>query len=278
MISLNKTVAYTKSWPKVLLTSFIIGGGLSAALILLEPFDTSEATMSYKELRLAGYTFCIVIPASIFHLAGNAVYKKQKNRWFIVNEVTYMVLCLFTVISSCFLYNVYVVNNSTATTSGWIYFMKYYGLPFIPLLGPPWMYLRSKFGEIIVPTANEGKSSEVVITISGENKSESISLNFSDFVFAQAQQNYVAINYIAEGELKQEMIRSTLANLTKQIPDAWQVHRSYLVNLDFLKSVEGNARKRSMTLTTPAEPIPISQKYYEALKNRLSKSSQNLQK
>ena len=73
------------------------------------------------------------------------------------------------------------------------------------------------------------------------------------------------------------MIRSTLSNLAKQLPNAWQVHRSYLVNLDFLKSVEGNARKRFLTLTIIEEDIPVSQKYYDALKNKLSNSSQNHQ-
>lgn len=72
----------------------------------------------------------------------------------------------------------------------------------------------------------------------------------------------------------QKMIRNTLTNLSSQIPDSWQVHRSFLVNLDFLKSVRGNSRKRFMSFTLPIDDIPISQKYFEALQKRLSVSSQ----
>jgi len=71
-------------------------------------------------------------------------------------------------------------------------------------------------------------------------------------------------------DIKREMIRATLSAIHKQLPHVHQVHRSYLVNLKFLKEVKGNARKRQMQFTVATDPIPVSQKYYEALQEHSS--------
>tara|TARA_Y100001933_G_scaffold262419_1_gene319834 strand:- start:11254 stop:11499 length:246 start_codon:yes stop_codon:yes gene_type:complete len=80
----------------------------------------------------------------------------------------------------------------------------------------------------------------------------------------------VDVYYKTEIGIEQKTFRNTLSNIMKQLPKAWQVHRSYLVNLDYLTSLEGNARKRFMRISETEETIPISQVYYEALHKRLS--------
>ncbi|MEO9549354.1 MAG: LytTR family DNA-binding domain-containing protein [Maribacter dokdonensis] len=107
----------------------------------------------------------------------------------------------------------------------------------------------------------------------GNNKSETLTICEADFIYAKAQQNYVDVFYKTDNGMQQETFRNTLSNIMKQLPKAWQVHRSYLVNLDYLESVEGNARKRYIRISTTEETIPISQIYYKALSKRLSNSS-----
>ncbi len=70
------------------------------------------------------------------------------------------------------------------------------------------------------------------------------------------------------------MLRITLTQLKEQLPNAQRVHRSYLVNLNMAEKIEGNARKRLLSLKNIPEPIPLSQKYYRTVKNSLSDSSQ----
>ncbi|GGG97589.1 hypothetical protein GCM10011416_14510 [Polaribacter pacificus] len=138
--------------------------------------------------------------------------------------------------------------------------------------------MRSKYGLIEVPISTKEQPKKMKsITIVGNNKSESLTIFESDFIFARAQQNYVDVYFNTETGMQQETFRSTLSNIMKQLPKAWQVHRSYLVNLDYLQTVEGNARKRFIRISLTDETIPISQVYYKALTKRLSNSSQELQ-
>lgn len=277
MLALNKTIAYTKDWKSTIKIAFILALFIVILLIFLGPFGTATDDFSYKNLKLSGYALCVFLPIIGVHFLENRVYKIQNNRWYILNELGYVALVFLIIISLSFLYHFLVISQQTELTSSNLFnFIRYYGVPFAPILIPIWLYFRSKFGTIEILEKKTVRSQ--YITIQGDNKSESLKILDSDFIFAQAQQNYVVINYKVENDIEQKMIRSTLSNLTKQLPNAWQVHRSYLVNLDFLKSVEGNARKRQLSLSVINEPIPVSQKYYDALKKKLANSSQNLQK
>ena len=272
--ALNRPIPYTQGWKQTIIIGSIVGIGLSMLLIFLEPFDTSEVQLKYKVLKLAGYGFCFLLPILIMHPVENTLFRKQKYRWYILNELGYVILTLLLVYTACYLYNTYVVNNNGgATIAGWRYFMIHYGLPFMPFLGPIWLYFRNRFGKITLPEEIEQR--DVTTTVSGENKKEHLTILTSDFVYAQAQQNYVAIHYLIDGNLEKKMIRSTLSNIQKQVPDAWQVHRSYLVNLAYLKTISGNSRKRELFLSITSDAIPVSQKYYEALQKRAANSSQS---
>lgn len=278
MIALNKTIAYTKHWKHTLWIALLLGAILPLLLITLEPFDTSNS-FAYKYVRLAGYALCLIIPVLLVHPFENYIYRKQANRWFILNEFFYIGITIFIIFVFCFFYHFYVVSGLTTLHAASIWgFMSYYGLPFTPIVIPVWLYLRSKYGVIEVPIHNAEKiKSAKTVTVHGENKTETLSMRESDFIYAQAQQNYVDLYYSTSEGIQQKMFRSTLSNMMIQLPNAWQVHRSYLVNLDYLKTVEGNARKRYIRISNIEETIPISQKYYEALTKRLSNSSQTAQ-
>ncbi|APY10953.1 hypothetical protein BWZ22_06730 [Seonamhaeicola sp. S2-3] len=278
MISLNKTIAYTKKWKHTFLISVVLGALVPLLLITLEPFDNSN-TFSYKYIILSGYAFCILIPLLLVHPIENYIYNKQTNRWFVMNEFLYIAVTLFLIFVFAFFYHFLVISNLQAFTFHAIWgFAKTFCLPFTPIVVPLWLYLRSKYGLIEVPLPRKKHVEEkVAITITGNNKSETLTILESDFIFAKAQQNYVDVYFKTEKGVKQKTFRNTLSNIMKQLPKAWQVHRSYLVNLDYLTSVEGNARKRFMHISETEDIIPISQVYYKALNKRLSNSSLELQ-
>lgn len=275
MISLNKTIAYTKNWKHTLLIAFLLGAVIALLLITLEPFD-SNTNFSYKNLILSGYGLCVLLPILVLHPVENYVYKMLTNRWFVLNECIYITSTLFTIFVFSFFYHFFVISGLPSFTHQLIWvFIKSYGIPFIPLIVPLWLYLRSKYGQIEVPDYKAENTKKLrKITINGVNKTETLTLFESDFVFAKAQQNYVDLYFNTEKGMQQKTFRSTLSNINKQLPKAWQIHRSYLVNLDYIKTVEGNARKRFVRLTNTEETIPISQLYYKALSKRLSNSSQ----
>lgn len=80
------------------------------------------------------------------------------------------------------------------------------------------------------------KQDKTYLFVKTDNKLEKI--NFSDILFAEAMENYVAI-YSADKKL---IIHSTLKSLFESLPtaDFIQPHKSYIVNMNCIKSIEGN--------------------------------------
>ena len=142
-----------------------------------------------------------------------------------------------------------------------------FGMPFIPIFIPLWIYLRFRFSKVVIkiaPIKNQSK-----IFIKGNNQNEEITFLEKDFVMAKAQSNYVDVYYLKDGELIKIMIRTTLSNLIKSIPSAQKIHRSYIVNPLKIESISGNTRKGKISITSLNETVPVSPKHFLAVKKHL---------
>lgn len=109
------------------------------------------------------------------------------------------------------------------------------------------------------------------LVISSKNNKQQIPLFAHQIYFAEAMQNYVNL-YIQEGEeIKKEVIRNTIANIEQSFVSSniIRCHRSYLVNVDLIEKVEGNAQGLRLTLKNMGEvQVPVSRKYISQLKER----------
>ncbi len=107
------------------------------------------------------------------------------------------------------------------------------------------------------PHENDDRKKELIHYIPIEN-----------ILFIEAKQNYVDINYIDNNELKIETIRSTLTAIEKlSNKGLTRCHRSFLVNLDKILSIKGNAQGLKLTLNYGDLIVPVSRKYISIFKN-----------
>jgi len=81
-------------------------------------------------------------------------------------------------------------------------------------------------------------------------------------------QNYVVINDIT---LSKQTFRSTLSKLADEllVYNIVRCHRSYLVNINAIKSVSGNAQGLKLQLKNTEQIIPVSRKYISKIKTIL---------
>jgi len=93
-----------------------------------------------------------------------------------------------------------------------------------------------------------------------------------DLLFLAARENYIIIHYLDQGILHKEMIRSTMKQATgdlKNYPEFFRCHKSYLVNLNRVKSVSGNAQGLKLHLSHAEDVIPVSRNLTENLNDLL---------
>jgi DNA-binding LytR/AlgR family response regulator len=169
-----------------------------------------------------------------------------------------------------------IVNPTALPWSEFFPWFQVFGLPFAPIFLLLWGYLRFRFGKIELNTTVIPETK--IVRIEGTNANESLELNWSDFILARSQSNYIEIFYFdpKETQTSKAIIRSTLSKVLDQLSEATQIHRSYIINLDHLVKLEGNVRKGWCHLKGIEEVVPVSPKHFKAIKMRLQNHPLNL--
>lgn len=269
---LRKELDFVPNWKRAAFTGLGLGLVLSLLMILLQPFDTYQYQSPYKNLELLGYTPCIVLSMLLMVPLENWFFHRQGQRWQIWNEILVILLGGVVMMTASHIYNVLTISGGVPSLRSWWLFIKGFGLPFFIFLAPMWAVVRQK---LKAPPTTTTADTEDLLLIKGQNKGEELELSGNNFLYAKAQQNYMEIHYWDDRGIPQKQIlRLTLAQLQQQIPGAQQIHRSYLINPTHVSDITGNTRKRFVLLNTEQISLPVSPKYYEALKKQLSDSAQ----
>ena len=147
--------------------------------------------------------------------------------------------------------------------SHWWYY-KNIVIVMIPIVAPLLLYLRQKFGEHIIPIPQN------TIIITGENKNEILKLEKKELLYINAIENYIEIFFVDTGKnLLSKTFRQTLSNVHQQLPFLEKCHRSYLVNINNIKEIQGNSQGAKISFQHVEKKIPLSKTLYKSTKSRL---------
>jgi DNA-binding LytR/AlgR family response regulator len=115
-----------------------------------------------------------------------------------------------------------------------------------------------------------GKALKLTSTNQGD---EPVEVMIDDFLFVRSDGNYLDVYFLEEGKMQHSLIRNTLVNavsiLSEYFPPLIRCHRSYIINLDRIENVDGNAQGLIVKLKNCNEKVPVSRKYIEELKSKL---------
>lgn len=92
--------------------------------------------------------------------------------------------------------------------------------------------------------------------------------------FIEAQQNYVSIYFVKEGQLQNKVVRTTFRNLEELLDGSSVIrcHRSFFVNKKDVVEVKGNAQGLKLALRDlPEKSIPVSKSYTQVVKAALTR-------
>ncbi len=109
-----------------------------------------------------------------------------------------------------------------------------------------------------------------LLRFTGQGANEVFSVAEADFRFAQAQDNYVALHYLRQGQLRKELLRTTLSELLEQpgMEGLLRCHRSFAVNLRQVQSYSGG-HPLLLYLKDVSEAIRVSRSYRETVLEQL---------
>ena len=85
-------------------------------------------------------------------------------------------------------------------------------------------------------------------------------------------QNYVTVWFLKDGKLTKEMLRATIASVEEKFAgtDVIRCHRSFLVNVDCIEKVSGNAQGLRLQLKGLSEmEVPVSRSFIPKIRELL---------
>jgi DNA-binding LytR/AlgR family response regulator len=121
---------------------------------------------------------------------------------------------------------------------------------------------ESKNTAVGLPSGNER------LVLVAENEKDTLQLDRADLLAIESSDNYCTVFYRKNGVLGKELVRSSLSRLENQLGAGTpfvRCHRSYVVNLDRVERVSGNAQGYKLHLLAGQLVVPVARKYNDTL-------------
>jgi hypothetical protein len=234
-------------------------------IILLEPFDTNQYESNYRILSLLAFGAILAFVALLQSRIENILYHKNNKTWLISNEILSIIIFFISSGTLIYLYNHIIINDDTYSLASHWWYLSHIVLAMIPIVAPVLIFLRQKFGELNIPTSPD------VITIIGENKNETLELQKDKLLYIQAIENYIDIYFIdAHKKLTSKTFRQTLSKVHNQVSFLEKCHRSYLVNINTVKEIQGNSQRAKLSFEQVEVKIPVSKTLYKIIKSKVT--------
>ena len=99
------------------------------------------------------------------------------------------------------------------------------------------------------------------VSFQDEVSDADIKMNPNTIIYIVAADNYIKIFYIQNNLTQSLLVRGPLKNAEEKLSDQtrfFRCHRSYLVNLSFVRHISGNAQGYKLHLEGTEELIPVS--------------------
>ena len=260
-----------------------LGFGLfiAAFLIFFEPFDINIRNYSTGELSIFGLitTLCFLFFQNLFP----ALFPKffEADSWKVKHQMLYYGGMVFFISTLNGVYINYLRDLSFSWSNyGEIIWQTFglgvIGISLIVLLDYNWKLRKNlqqaerlSLGLLKDTPSPNGNT----FTIQTDLK-ESFTLHEEDFLFAQSDGNYI---HIHRKNAPKTLHRLSLHALAQQLESKalMRCHRSYLVNLNQVQRLKGNAQGLKLFFDDKEPPVPVSRKYLAEVK-QFMENSRNL--
>lgn len=244
------TLHLNKSYKVHILIAALISLWLVGFLILIAPFDVSDLDIAERFVMMPPYGLITFLSYMILIPIQNKVFQKT-NQWTLLNEIMFLIAFNIVVcFGSLFYYRTDIIRGDYSLLDFvvGVYYPIFFLLLTI-LIVLRWFLFKQT-----------AKIESDKITISGENKLDTLRIKEEDLVAVSSADNYVEINYLKNGELAKKLIRSTLKKISVEHPYLLQTHRSHLINPTHLTEW-----KDSKTIVLGELQIPVTKTYQESI-------------
>lgn len=110
---------------------------------------------------------------------------------------------------------------------------------------------------------------EELYQFQGQQKNDAIEIIADNIYFIKSQKNYLEFYYQKADKINKKLVRGTLKKAEKcanEFDFLQRCHRSYIVNINHIRNINGNSLGYALTLDENLNKIPVSRSYTKKFK------------
>jgi len=271
-----------KRWSLLFLCSFII----AIFFLIVKPFNLVDETTQNPNLVLLGYgitsVFILLIDLILIPKIFYSFFNPDK--WVLYKQFIWQFIILITATIVDYFYSLKFSSLDLSGFNGFFLIFLYSSGIALLLFISTNIYLYNKqlheslkeakfLNEQLEKNKNSIKQDKVttkIFVMDGDNKE--ISIKITDLIYLSSEGNYVNLFYKNINTVKTIIKRIPLKNIEEKLSNYssfFKCHRTYIINLDYIHHVEGNAQGYKLQLNHIEEIIPVSRSMVKEFKNRV---------
>ncbi len=262
----------------------LIGVFVGSFLLVFQPFGITDWVTPYKTLKILGYGVVSFVVTAIHFLLWPRLFPAAfSDRVWTVGKAILLIgtnILLVTIVNRLYLI---ALTGDKPNVSGWLNMLAItFLIGIFPAVGAVVAgyvvrlrrYVRQA-AELPVhastPAVAEPGHAELtgamLLTLVADNEKDTITLQPDELLYIESSDNYCTVVYLKKGQPVKPLLRSSLSRLEGQIAraDVVRCHRSFVVNLDRVEKVTGNAQGYKLHLSDGMFQIPVARKYNDSL-------------
>ena len=276
---LKRPYYFEPSLRKRLLTSVFFGGFVFAFLFIFRPFGLGSVFPQGLPV-IAGYgivTISVMALLNLLALAAPSFFREEN--WTVGREIAWVLLNIVLIA----LVNAWYSVVAGVTPPGNIQLLRFAGytlavglIPVSVLVIVKENLLARKFSmasEKINNVFSQPPEPELPVLIRiNAGGTEILEIDSDKFYYIRSAGNYVEVHFMENGTPSRRVLRSTLKLVIASInhPRIIRCHKSFLVNLDKVDEVTGNAQGYSLHLRDVNFQVPVSRQLNDRIKELLT--------
>ncbi|MBC8153886.1 MAG: LytTR family transcriptional regulator [Bacteroidetes bacterium] len=253
-----------------------IGGFVGLFLLVFQPFGMDEWDTPVKALKLLGFGIIAFLVTGLNFTVWSRLFPRSfsDDRWTVGRAILLILANILSIAIVNRLYLAWLTGEGVSLTSWLNMILITFLIGIFPSAGSVvanYIVQLRKYTRSVadlpphVPTTT--LVNERPLTLTAENEKETLQLPSSDLFFIESSDNYCTVVYRRNGQSDKVLLRSSLSRLEGQIQRSTIVrcHRSYVVNLDQVERVTGNAQGYKLHLAEGRFMVPVARQYNDSL-------------
>lgn len=261
------------TWGRSLRLATGIGAFIAVFLMIFQPFGLEQIPFQFRLLYILGYGGITFTAILLFQMGVKQIFPGffKEESWTTGKEMIENLGILLLIGMGNYSYTL-IIGGAFWSFSNFIFLlMATMAVGIFPIT----VLVFLSYAKVLKNNLMEAQKMEMaiqkrplttegaIVCISSKYQQEDLSLPLSELLWISSADNYAEVVGVRDGKVKKSLVRTTLSELEESLSTKGilRTHRSYMVNLNQVIHIEGNAQGYQLFFKGFEQAVPVSRKY-----------------